>query len=82
MNLSLSVVMFSQGGKTDEKATKVGSESDVLDFIEQRVNLSLAELATRTGDDATSTGDGFKVCVCVQDGASPVTVIARILESS
>ncbi|CAN0223474.1 unnamed protein product, partial [Ectocarpus sp. 12 AP-2014] len=28
----------------------------MLDFIERRINLSLAELATRTSDDATSTG--------------------------
>eukprot|EP00752_Nemacystus_decipiens_P015188 g13524.t1 len=56
-----SLVVLNEG-KRDEEATKVGSESDVLDFIEQRVNLSLAGLATRTGDDATSTGDGFKPC--------------------
>ena len=58
MNLSLSIFMFSQEGKRDEEATKVGNESDVLDFIEQRVNLSLAGLAARTGDS-------FKVCVYV-----------------
>lgn len=34
----------------------------MLDFIEERINSSLAELATRTGDGATSTVDGTKVC--------------------
>ncbi|CAM9611877.1 unnamed protein product [Ectocarpus sp. 4 AP-2014] len=49
-------------GKDDDEATKVGSESDVLDFIEERVNSSLVELATRTDDDTASTVDDTKVC--------------------
>lgn len=47
----------------------MGSESDVLDFIEERIIMSLAELAARTGDDpastgddATNTGENVKVC--------------------
>ncbi|CAN0267212.1 unnamed protein product, partial [Ectocarpus fasciculatus] len=46
--------------KDGDEATKVGSESDVLDFVEERVNSSLAELATRADDDPASTVDGTK----------------------
>ncbi|CBJ33596.1 conserved unknown protein [Ectocarpus siliculosus] len=55
------LVVLNYGNEDDEATTKVGSASDVLDFIEERVDSSLAELAaTRTGDDATTTRDGAK----------------------
>ncbi|CBJ26195.1 hypothetical protein Esi_0027_0035 [Ectocarpus siliculosus] len=43
--------------KEDDGAHRVGSESDVVDFVEARIKLSLAELATGTGDDPMGTGD-------------------------
>ncbi|CAN0298215.1 unnamed protein product, partial [Pylaiella littoralis] len=52
--------MFYQAGDEDDEARKVGSESDVLDFVEARVKSSLAALATHSGDDATSLGDDAK----------------------
>lgn len=64
LHLPLYLFLFYQEGKGDNEAAKVGNESDVPDFIEQRVDLSLAGLASCTGDDdAASTGDGVKVCV-------------------
>lgn len=61
--ISLSIFMFYQAGDEDDEARKVGSESDVLDFVEAHVKSSLAALATHSGDDATSLGDDAKVCV-------------------
>ncbi|CBJ32726.1 conserved unknown protein [Ectocarpus siliculosus] len=42
----------------EQDGVRVGSESDVVDYVEERINLSLAELAiNHDGDDPTSTGD-------------------------
>ncbi|CAN0166927.1 unnamed protein product [Ectocarpus sp. 8 AP-2014] len=43
--------------KEGDGAHRVGNESDVLDYVEARIDLSLAEVATHTVDDPTSTGD-------------------------
>lgn len=53
--------MFCQTNKEGDGAHRVGSESDVLDYAEARIELSLAELAA--GDDGTSAGDDAKVCM-------------------
>lgn len=64
--------MFYQADKEDGEAGRVGSESDMLDFIEERVASSLEKLATHSSDDAISTADGDKVCVCdVVSSAGP-----------
>lgn len=64
------VIVFCQTSKEGDGANRIGSESDVLDYVEARINLSLAELATHTvdapmstGDDSSSTGDDVKVCI-------------------
>lgn len=64
------VLVFCQTNKEGDGAIRVGSESDVLDYVGARIDLSLAELAThtvdapmRTGDDSSSTGDDVKVCM-------------------
>ncbi|CAN0416994.1 unnamed protein product [Ectocarpus sp. 12 AP-2014] len=42
----------------EHDGVRVGSESDVVDYVEERINLSLAELAiNHDGHDPTSTGD-------------------------
>lgn len=50
------VLAICQTNKEGDGAHRVGNESDVLNFVEARIDLSLADLATGTGDDV-------KVCV-------------------
>lgn len=61
LDVCLYFFMFYQG-EEDGEAARDGS--DVLDFIQERINLSLAEIATSTGDDATRWEMASR-CVCV-----------------
>lgn len=53
------ILMFCQTNKEDDGSRRIGSESEVLDYVEARIALSRAELAlNRDGDDV-------KVCCAV-----------------
>eukprot|EP00752_Nemacystus_decipiens_P006271 g5655.t1 len=54
--------------KEDDGPRRVGSESDVVDYVEARINTSLAALATGTGDDTTSTGDDATTSLAATTG--------------
>lgn len=60
MNLRLPrILIFYQTNKEDDGSHRIGRESEVLDYVEARINLSWAELAlNRDGDDV-------KVCCVV-----------------